>query len=75
MLVLTRKIGQRVAIGENVELTVLQVSGKRVRLGVTAPRAVAVHRAEVLCHVQNTELLLPELNEPVPVYQDAILQS
>ena len=50
MLVLTRKIGQRITIGENVELTVLQINGKRVRLGITAPRAVAVHRAEVQCH-------------------------
>lgn len=47
MLVLTRKVGERIVIGDSVELTVLEVKGRRVRLGVVAPREVPVHRAEV----------------------------
>ena len=47
MLVLTRKTGERIVIGDAIELTVLEVSGKRVRLGVVAPAEVPVHRAEV----------------------------
>lgn len=47
MLVLSRKIGERIVIGENVTVMVLEVNGQRVRLGVVAPDDVPVHRAEV----------------------------
>ena len=48
MLVLTRKKGQSIIIGENVEIMVLGVSGDKVRLGITAPREVDVFRKEVI---------------------------
>ena len=47
MLVLTRKAGERIVIDENVEIVVVRIRGNRVRLGVTAPRQVAVRRREV----------------------------
>ena len=47
MLVLSRKVGERIVIGENVTVMVLEVNGQRVRLGVVAPDDVPVHRAEV----------------------------
>ena len=47
MLVLTRRIGETLIIGEDIRVTVLEVSGNQVRLGVTAPKAVPVHREEV----------------------------
>jgi carbon storage regulator len=47
MLVLTRKTGEAIRIGSGIEVTVLSVSKGRVRLGLTAPREVPVHRAEV----------------------------
>ena len=46
MLVITRKCEQEVLIGEHVRLKVLAVRGNRVQLGIAAPRAIAVHRAE-----------------------------
>ena len=48
MLILTRRVGQSIKIGDEVELTVIQISGDQVRLGITAPRTVRVYRAEVL---------------------------
>lgn len=48
MLVLTRRIGERIVIGEDVTVTVLEVRGDQVRLGVDAPRDVKVFREEVL---------------------------
>ncbi len=48
MLVLTRKIGQRIILGNDVEITVIQIRGNRVRLGVAAPRDLTVTRSEVL---------------------------
>ena len=47
MLVLTRRIGETLIIGEDIRVTVLAVSGHQIRLGVTAPREVPVHREEV----------------------------
>ena len=48
MLVLSRKIGERIVIGEGVTVMVLEVNGQRVRLRVVAPDDVPVHRAEVI---------------------------
>ena len=53
MLVLSRKIGERIVIGESVTVTVLEVSGQRVRLGIVAPNDVPVHRCEVDPRVQH----------------------
>ena len=47
MLVLTRKPDQSIIIGSDIEITVLEVRGEQVRLGIRAPRSVAVHRKEV----------------------------
>ena len=47
MLILTRRNGETLIIRDNIRVTVLDVSGNQVRLGVTAPREVPVHREEV----------------------------
>lgn len=48
MLVLSRRVGESVVIGDDVTVTVLEVRGDVVRVGIDAPRSVAVHRAELL---------------------------
>jgi carbon storage regulator len=52
MLVLSRRVGERLMIGDDVVVTVLEVRSDGVRLGIDAPRSVAVNRAEVLEAVQ-----------------------
>ncbi len=47
MLVLTRKVHQSIVIGEDIEVVVLEVRGEQVRLGIKAPKEVAVHRKEI----------------------------
>ena len=47
MLVLTRKVHQSIVIGDGVEVVVLEVRGEQVRLGIKAPKDVAVHRKEI----------------------------
>ncbi len=47
MLVLNRKLGERVLVGEDIEVVVLDVDGDRVKLGFTAPRYVPICRAEI----------------------------
>lgn len=50
MLVLSRKIGERIVIADNIVLTVLEVHGKRARLGITAPANVNIRRQELAPH-------------------------
>ncbi len=52
MLVLTRKRDERIMIGDEIEITVVDIGSDRVRLGITAPRSVPVHRREVYEAVQ-----------------------
>lgn len=47
MLILTRRVGETLMIGDDVQVTVLGVKGNQVRIGVNAPREVAVHREEI----------------------------
>jgi carbon storage regulator len=52
MLILTRRIGEALMIGADVTVTVLAVNGNQVRIGVNAPKHVAVHREEIYDRVQ-----------------------
>lgn len=47
MLVLTRRLNESITIGDDVEITVIEVRGDQVRLGIAAPRGIAVHRKEI----------------------------
>ncbi len=47
MLILTRKVGEVLVIGDEVEVTVLEVRGQQVRIGIKAPKEVSVHRSEI----------------------------
>ena len=61
MLVLTRKPDQSIMIGNDIEITVLEVRGEQVRLGIRAPRDIAVHRKEVYeqIHEEKKQPLTP----------------
>lgn len=53
MLVLSRKVGEQIVIGQGVTVTVVEVNGQRVRLGIVAPAHVPVHRSEVCQRIQH----------------------
>ena len=54
MLVLSRRVGESIVIGDDVRVTVLEVRGDVVRVGIKAPRAVAVHREELLRELEES---------------------
>lgn len=55
MLILTRRVGESVVIGDKVSVTVLGVKGNQVRLGVDAPRDVSVHREEIYAKIREED--------------------
>lgn len=52
MLVLSRKKGQSIMLGDNIELTIIEIQGDQVRIGINAPKSVQVYRKELFLEIQ-----------------------
>lgn len=65
MLVLARKEGESVVIDHNITVTVVSISGNKVRLGISAPKEVEVHREEIYERIYSKNIPHDELGNPV----------
>jgi carbon storage regulator len=73
MLVITRKAGDRVQIGDDITVTLLEITGSSVRLGIDAPAEIAVYRHEILQAVKEENLAAAEAGAELPGGQSAEL--
>ena len=65
MLILTRRIGEKIMLGDDIEVVVLGVNGNQVKIGINAPNDIAVHREEIYHRIQN------EAEQPCTQHQSA----
>lgn len=70
MLILSRRIGETMRIGDDIEIVVLGVRGNQTRLGVKAPKNVAVHRQEIYERIQKEKQMAGQGGEAVVQEQD-----
>ncbi|WP_026559728.1 carbon storage regulator CsrA [Bacillus sp. J37] len=54
MLVLTRKLNESIQIGENIEITILSIKGDQIKLGISAPKDIEIHRKEVYLSIKES---------------------
>jgi carbon storage regulator len=66
MLILTRRVGETVMIGDDVTITVLGVKGNQVRVGINAPKHVAVHREEIYERIKREQQTDEVSEKPTP---------
>jgi carbon storage regulator len=69
MLILTRKLGERIAVGDSITITFLEIKGKQVKVGIEAPRNISIHRQEIYEKIRSENL------ESSAVYTDDLSKA
>lgn len=75
MLILTRKLGEQIAIGENIRVTLLDIKGSQAKLGIEAPQSVGIYRNEIYEKIVTENLISSHVDSPDVSLADALLHK
>ena len=76
MLILTRKVGESIAIGDDIQVSVVEIKGTQVKLGIRAPKDVTVHREEIYLKIQEENRRASQVStEALVSVEDLILKK
>lgn len=67
MLILTRKAGEKIRVGDDIEISILEIKGKQTRIGITAPKGLAVHREEIFQRITQENRLAAESADHIDI--------
>jgi len=62
MLILTRKLGERITIGDDITIRLLEIKGSQVKLGIEAPKSISIHRQEIYERIREENLISSEVS-------------
>jgi carbon storage regulator len=63
MLILTRKLGEKINIGDDITVTLIEIKGAQVKLGIEAPKTIEIHRQEVYERIREENLRASDVND------------
>ncbi|HUT71848.1 MAG TPA: carbon storage regulator CsrA [Desulfatiglandales bacterium] len=75
MLILTRKLGERITIGDNIVITLLEIAGSQVKLGIEAPKGISIHRQEIYERIRQQNLRASEVTASDLSEADSLLRT
>jgi len=75
MLILTRKLGERITIGDNIVITLLEITGSQVKLGIEAPKGISIHRQEIYERIRQQNLRASEVTASDLSEADSLLRT
>lgn len=75
MLVLSRKVNQSIMVGDNVRVVVVAVDRDQVKLGIEAPREIAVHRSEIYEEIQRSNRAAADAGAPAPEHAGSVSRA
>ena len=75
MLILTRKLGERINIGDDIVITLVEIKGAQVKLGIDAPKSIAIHRHEIYEIIRKANLESSDVRDADLARADALLQN
>ncbi len=75
MLILTRKLGERINIGDDIVITLVEIKGSQVKLGVDAPKSIAIHRHEIYERIREANLESSDVRDADLARAAALLQN
>ncbi len=75
MLILTRKLGERINIGDDIVITLVEIKGAQVKLGIDAPKSIGIHRHEIYERIRKANLESSDVRDADLARANALLQN